>query len=621
MWGALDGIHSPAANTIPFRTGRHEYNSISASRMELYSRHRARWKCNTPRRAADCKAEVITCTQRDSYVLSGACAASNFPAAGATAMALAGSATAVVPASATMAATAPTNGGDSEPGAPAPAVSPPPPTRVCLTPSHAVVALLAFLASGSTIGMSQYSFGVFVEGLTAEYGWSRTSINAALSIGLVVNSLVSPAVGFMLDHYGARKMISLSLVLVSSAFVILGFAENVWVVYGAYVVLYFGFPSCTMIGTGKLVGSWFRGKTKGRIMGMVAAGNNFGGLTMVQLSTFVASEHSWRTSAFVFASLVGVLAVIFSVVVRNGPDDHSGLCDAPSTSVSPAAKRSEHTGAGRGAQLVAPRAPKSGPPPTSIDADGGDFDVEAASDPASEELPTDAGERAQAIDDPAPKVGPPESRPAARRSDASALSLREAMRTRRFYILSFALACAFYTYGAVVTQVLNAMAAEGFSSAGAANILSALALTGIGSKLTFGFLSERITARRSLMIVDAIMACACVCFALASTVLERQSTAAIALNWTAAVVYGSGFGGVGALIPLCTLEQFGVASYGKILGVITLLFLIPALCGPIVAGQSYDATGSYATANVVAVGVFAMSAVGLQCLPAPVESR
>ena len=55
--------------------------------------------------------------------------------------------------------------------------------------------------------------------------------------------------------------------------------------------------------------------------------------------------------------------------------------------------------------------------------------------------------------------------------------------------------------------------------------------------------------------------------------------------WCASVMYGSSFGGVGALLPLLAMEAFGREHYGRIFGVIILGTLVPNLLAPTLAGM------------------------------------
>ena len=55
----------------------------------------------------------------------------------------------------------------------------------CSCQHRYAVGLMCGLSSGTTIGMVNYSFGVFVAPWDREFGWSRTAINGVLIVGQV----------------------------------------------------------------------------------------------------------------------------------------------------------------------------------------------------------------------------------------------------------------------------------------------------------------------------------------------------------------------------------------------------------------------------------------------------
>ena len=66
----------------------------------------------------------------------------------------------------------------------------------------------------------------------------------------------------------------------------------------------------------------------------------------------------------------------------------------------------------------------------------------------------------------------------------------------------------------------------------------------------------------------------------------------VACLWLFAVLYGAGFGMVGALLPLVTLENFGKGSFGTLYGTSQLCNAVPSLIAPVVAGKRAKAEAS-----------------------------
>ncbi len=117
-----------------------------------------------------------------------------------------------------------------------------------LTPSGAGAELdRDWLAVGaSAVGMvlcvgtlALYSFGVFVRPLTAEFGWSRTGLFAALSFFQFGLAFCSPVWGVVLDRFGPRRVILFSLVALSLLVASLGLlTPNLWHLY----LVFLGIP-------------------------------------------------------------------------------------------------------------------------------------------------------------------------------------------------------------------------------------------------------------------------------------------------------------------------------------------------------------------------------------------
>ena len=99
----------------------------------------------------------------------------------------------------------------------------------------------------------------------------------------------------------------------------------------------------------------------------------------------------------------------------------------------------------------------------------------------------------------------------------------------------------------------------------------------------------------------------------------------------ACLVYGVGFGGIGAMLSLLVIDTFGAAHFGKIMGgiqtgVVRLLCplprispgsdlalrrdqAIPSITAPILGGAVFDATGSYRIHFGITLPIFAVAMV------------
>ena len=391
------------------------------------------------------------------------------------------------------------------------------------------------LSAGFSIGMAQYAFGVFAEPLEAEFGWTRTQLNGGLSISFV-SGLLAPFLGRLLDRTGTRPILIASLLLVAAGFLLRPFMSQLWHWYLFNALVFTGFPGTTLLAQGKLVGVWFP-KTTGRMMGIVTSGNNFGGLTMTYLATFLVALAGWEWAYVAFGLLVAALAVAAAFLVRDDPAFvHRAMARAGM------------------------------PPPTAATA----------------------------------------------HVARTGLTVRRALRSPAFYLITLGLTAASFTYSTVLTQLILHLRAEGFAENTAGYALMLVAAMGIGSKIAFGRLSETITARYALVISLILQA---------GGLALMIAGAGAAVQWAGVFVFGLGFGGLGALIVLVISEAFGLRAFGAIMGLVSFAMIVPQIAGPLMAGTLYDSTGSYRLTFTIVLGIFAFAALCMLAARPPGQTR
>ncbi|MBM3926265.1 MAG: MFS transporter [SAR202 cluster bacterium] len=180
-----------------------------------------------------------------------------------------------------------------------------------------LMAATVFAATGFTIGTGAYAFGLFVQPLENEFGWSRTAINASLSFA-ALSGLVSPIAGYLMDRHGARPVLIVSVLLMALSYLLRPLMSELWHWYALSVLFNLGFPGATSLAAGRLVAIWFP-KTRGRVMGVVSMGNNFGGLTLTPLASLVVTTAGWQYGYGLFGLLAIVIALLAFFFVHDQP--------------------------------------------------------------------------------------------------------------------------------------------------------------------------------------------------------------------------------------------------------------------------------------------------------------
>ena len=175
------------------------------------------------------------------------------------------------------------------------------------------IAIVVFLSTGLSVGMTQYAFGEFAGPLKEQFGWSQTQLNLSLAFSFI-SGLCAPFVGTLSDRIGIRPVMFGSILIIAIGFLMRPFITELWHWYLFSALVYTGFPGATVLPGGKMVGLWFP-KTRGRMMGAVMAGNNFGGITMPPLAAAIIVVFNWQTAYVVFGVIMAALAVMALFVI------------------------------------------------------------------------------------------------------------------------------------------------------------------------------------------------------------------------------------------------------------------------------------------------------------------
>ena len=278
-----------------------------------------------------------------------------------------------------------------------------------------------------------------------------------------------------------------------------------------------------MLPAGKLVGLWFR-RTRGRVMGITAMGNNFGGLVFPPHDGMDAPPHVVGGNLRCAWSHDSVPSWLFTMVaVRDSPSER---------------------------------------------------DLErGASELEGRELTQVAGR-----------------------------TVGQALRDKSFYAIAVAVTLGTFTYSAIIPQIIPHLLDGGTTLAIASIVLSMYAIAGMVGKFIMGLVAERVTSRYALMLNFVGQAV----FLLAMIRADNPM-----VMWTAVPILGIFNGAFGALFQLVVQDAFGIRYFGSIMGLINFATLVSFFFGPILAGLSYDITGSYTMAFLAVAGMFATAVLAL----------
>ena len=175
-----------------------------------------------------------------------------------------------------------------------------------------------------------HAMTVWAVALEAHFGWSRTQLGLALTFTRVEGGLMGPAEGYLVDRFGAKRMVMIGLVVLSGGFLMFAGVQNLWMFYLTFVVLSLGQGLGGWIPLMTLLNLWFRRRVA-TSMGISMMGMGIGALVVVPLIAFAIDPDynrlGWRQTAIVLACVAMAGALILPRFIVNKPQDKGLLPD------------------------------------------------------------------------------------------------------------------------------------------------------------------------------------------------------------------------------------------------------------------------------------------------------
>jgi len=174
-----------------------------------------------------------------------------------------------------------------------------------------------FARQGSAVA----TLSIFVEPLTRDFGWSRTALSGAVSLGGLLAALVSPLIGPLLDRRGSRLVLCLAVLTNGVALLLLSLTPSLLIFYLLFCVARMNWAGSFELGIYGALNNWFVARrtvaasiaTLAQMLGLVA---------MPLIAQFAILHDDWRAGWLVLGTVtlvVGFVPVWLFLVRR--PED------------------------------------------------------------------------------------------------------------------------------------------------------------------------------------------------------------------------------------------------------------------------------------------------------------
>jgi sugar phosphate permease len=372
------------------------------------------------------------------------------------------------------------------------------------------VVAVAFLTNFMATGTGFYIFNALMTPLCDQRGWSRTELNAAPAIGLVVGISSALLYGTIVNRVGPRILMFLGSIVSGFAFASLGQVDRIAHFYLLCMLLYMGNSAMSGIVSNTAVSNWFVEK-RGRALGLATAGISLSGAVLPFLAMRIL-EKTNLASVFLWTGLTTwMLAPLIWLVIRNWPEEWGMVPDGSSR---------EH----------------------------GDLETERY------------GDERKAMRFPNPAL----VRSPAVRQEVF-WTPAKVVRTGAFWMVGFAYALVLMGTVGVMFQLGPRFTDIGFDRGTAMALVSLTALIATIGKTAWGALCDRYEPRR---VVAVLMAMNAIGLCLALVPDSRLALSAFIL------LFGFAMGGIMSTLPILVADLYGRESFASVSRFMSLFIIL-----------------------------------------------
>ena len=137
------------------------------------------------------------------------------------------------------------------------------------------------------------TLSVFVEPLTRQFGWSRTALSGAVSLGGVLAALAAPLIGPLLDRHGSRLALSFAVLVTGVAMLLLSLTNSLLVFYLLFCTARMNWAGPFELGIYSALNNWFVAR-RALATSIVTVAQMAGLVAMPLIAELAMRDHGWR---------------------------------------------------------------------------------------------------------------------------------------------------------------------------------------------------------------------------------------------------------------------------------------------------------------------------------------
>ena len=176
-------------------------------------------------------------------------------------------------------------------------------------------------AGFSRQGPAVATLSIFVEPLTREFGWSRTALSGAVSLGGLLAAITSPWIGPLLDRRGSRLVLCLAVLANGGLLLLLSLTPSLLVFYLLFCLARMNWASPFELGIYGALNNWFVAR-RTAAASVTNLAQSAGLVAMPLIAQFAILHDGWRAGWLALGALTLVVGFVPSwLLLARRPED------------------------------------------------------------------------------------------------------------------------------------------------------------------------------------------------------------------------------------------------------------------------------------------------------------
>ena len=178
------------------------------------------------------------------------------------------------------------------------------------------MAMLRVVASG--FGNNVRS--LLVLPLEEDFGASRTEVSLMATGGSIAVAVTGPLGGWLMDRYGTRAIMLLTLIVTAAGYFLLSITDALWQVIFIFTVPLGVAYNWAILNSGApVLNNWFT-RQKARALSLLNVGHGAGAL-LLPVMAFLITDLGWREAVVIAGFIMLTAGLVAVAVTRNTPEE------------------------------------------------------------------------------------------------------------------------------------------------------------------------------------------------------------------------------------------------------------------------------------------------------------